>query len=245
MAMNRVGRAIRSHGVAALLVGAILLGTGSVAVAQTTPTDPSKAWIYCWGYHVSDGRRYHCVSSTERQPIMESFLPAEGTQCDGSIRGYSRGRTGIQMDCTDDPAWTRSGTGDAFFTKPAAPVRVRITSSYSGESASFKVRCYNADGVWSRLVNELVGSLWDNTGSTGLYRMQVVDDPCVEVEVYVDPEDVSWTFRQLDTALAYSPPRYWSHVTGVGLDLDAEALQHLAIAVEEERAGAAVPPPVR
>ena len=91
----------------------------------------------------------------------------------------------------------------------------------------------------------MIGSSWDNTGSTGLYRMVAHGGPCAQVEVYVDPENVSWTFRQLDTALAYSPPRYWSHVTGVGLDLDAEALQHLAIAVEEERAGAAVPPPVR
>ena len=247
--MNRLRKSITPHGVTVLLAGgALWLGMGSVVGAQRTPTDPSRTWIYCWGYHESAGRQYHCVSSEARQPIMASFLPAEGTRCDGRIRGYSRGRTGIQLDC-DDGAWTKSGTGDDFFTKPGSAVRVRITTSYSGESANFQVYCETHDDRRRIVVNELLGTRWENAGTEGVYRMVGIFSPCIEVDVMVNPvEDnsrVSWTFRQLDALVAYSPPRHWSHVTGVGLDLDAEALQHLAIAVENERAGAAEQPRVR
>lgn len=245
--MNRVGRALKGRGAAVLLAGALWLVLGSVVGAQRTPTDPSRTWIYCWGYHVGAGRQYSCVSSVARQPIMESFLPAEGTQCAGRIRGYSGGRTGIQLDCGDvgSPAgWTRSGTGPDYFTKPASAVRVRITSSYSGSSENFVVWCEGPGGSRALIVNEIVGTLFDNNGTDGVYRMRTRSEPCTKVEVQ-HSVGVRWSFRQLDAATAYSPPRYWSHVTGAGSGWDAEALQHLAIAVEEERAAVAVQPPVR
>ena len=81
-----------------LLAAGILLGMGSASTAQT-PTNPSKTWFYCWGYHVDDGRQYNCVSSVARQSITERFLPAQGTACTARVRGYSLGRTGLQVDC--------------------------------------------------------------------------------------------------------------------------------------------------
>ena len=220
-----------------LAVLLVVLGRPDIAAAQTTPTDPSKAWIYCWGYHVSEGQRYNCVSSVERQPIMESFLPAEGTSCSARIRGFSLERTGLQLDCgvedLNPSAWFKAGEGSDYFTKPASAVRVRITSSFSGRSENFIVRCEGPSGSQKGIVNELVGSAWDNSGTAGVYRMLTYDESCTKVEVTAN--GVEWTFRHLDAATAYSPPRYWSHVTGVGMELSPEALQHLAIAAETER----------
>ncbi|MCY3842717.1 MAG: hypothetical protein OXH69_04165 [Acidobacteria bacterium] len=220
------------------MIGAALVVLLSIPAATEaqTPLDPASMWISCWGYNVTDGRQYNCVGSVARTAEADRFFPTAGQSCTGSVKQFSLDRKGVQINCADTTEvpgrlWTIGGVGPDYFAKPADAVRVRIKSGFHGSSDSFIVYCGE-----NLIVNELVGTDWGNTGTDGYYRMlERSGDPCTEVRVGAG-QDVTWVFEKQPSLTAYTPPRSWSDVSGAGLDLDAEALQDLANAVELERA---------
>ena len=213
-----------------------LLVALSPASAQP-PTVPATIDVTCHGYDEGATRAYNCIPVASQQHLLATFVPAVGSACNGGqVAEFPPGRIVFQIRCDDagggnptTPAgWSASGRGPYVFTKPINVVRVRIESQFSGFSANFIVWC--AAPERDLIVNELIGSGWDNNGTVGVYRMA----QCSEVEVDTD-QNASWTFTQ-DGGTALTPERSWTAVTGAGGGLPVAALANLATASETERA---------
>ena len=203
------------------------------SVTAQQPTVPATLDVTCHGYDEGVTRAYNCIPAAGQESSMPTFVPPVGSTCNGGrIDEFPAGRIVFQIRCqetaTSTTAWGRSGTGPDYFTKPLGVTRVRIESTFSGSSANFIVWCYNPRT--SLVVNELIGSLWGNSGTVGIYRMA----DCGEVEVDTD-QDVSWSFSQNLSLKAFTPPRSWTNVTGAGGELSADALAALARATDAER----------
>lgn len=166
-----------------------------------------------------------CAGVPQRSPLRFRIRHEDNIDGDDA--------TAVQFDVkvrrAKGGAWAHSGQGAAVFDKPLSITRVRIRSSFSGTSENFIVWCRSPSE--DLIVNELVGSTWDNDGTEGVYRMA----DCQEVEVNTGP-GVSWQFSQDGGATAFTPARSWAHTTGAGDELSTEALTDLATASDLERA---------
>lgn len=87
-------------------------------------------------------------------------------------------------DSPTAPSFTRSGTGNTVFDKPASVTRVRITGQFAGATTNFIVWCGQ-----SLLVNELLGTSWGRTTYDGTHSAP----HCAEVRIEMST-GVVWTF---------------------------------------------------
>ena len=232
------GCSMRTRIAAIGVVGVLLTTLSSVAAAQPRTT-PATIDVTCHGYDEGATLAYNCIPVASQQHLLATFVPAVGSACNGGqVAEFPPGRIVFQIRCDDTgtgappttpmPAgWTASGRGPNFFTKPINAVRVRIRSSFSGSSANFIVWCRTPSN--SLVVNELIGSRWDNNGTEGVYRMA----NCTEVEVSTD-QNAQWWLSQ-ESGTAFTPPRSWTSVTGTEGDLSVDALAALAKAIDIER----------
>ena len=199
-------------------------------------TSPRTLDLTCHGYDEGATRAYNCIPEPSQQRYMRTFVPAVGSACDqGSIAEFPTGRIVFQIRCRDNSsgqsgAWSYSGQGPAFFEKPVDTPRVWLRTSFSGSSVHLSVWCRAPQE--NLVVNELLGRLWGNDGTNGVYGMV----GCREVEVDTGGgEDLQWWFTQDLAATALTPPRSWEEVSGGDSSLPAEARQDLATATELER----------
>ena len=88
---------------------------------------------------------------------------------------FPPGRIVFQVRCRDYVAGqsaSRSNAGresDAF-EAPAAPPRSWIRAAFAGASAHFAVWCDTPEGE-RLVVNELLGTAWENDGASGLHDL--------------------------------------------------------------------------
>lgn len=190
-------------------------------------TNPPSWWTMLRGYGVNGELRSTFGAPAYRSDRRWRFRIRHEDNIDGDDA------TAVQFDVkvrrAKGGAWAHSGQGATVFDKPLSITRVRIRSSFSGTSENFIVWCRSPSE--DLIVNELVGSTWDNDGTEGVYRMA----DCREVEVNTG-SGVSWQFSQEGGATAFAPARSWAHTTGAGDELSTEALTDLATASDLERA---------
>ena len=218
------------------LTVAVIVAVASLSSATAQqPTVPATLDFTCHGYDEGATRAYNCIPAAGQESSMPTFVPPVGSTCNGGrIDEFPAGRLVFQIRCQETlaapspSAWSRSGTGPNFFTKPIEAVRVRIESSFTGRAGNFIVWCRSPST--SLIVNELIGSAFGNSGTVGIYRMA----NCQEVEVDTE-QSANWTFSQEQSLKAFTPPRSWANVTGAGGGLSADALAALAKATDAER----------
>ena len=211
-------------------------GTGGPATrTPETPTTPPTLDVTCHGYDEGATRAYNCIPEASQQHHMRTFVPPVGSACDqGGVAEFPPGRIVFQIRCRDaspgqSAAWSYSGQGSALFVKPVETPRVWVRTSFSGSSVHLSVWCRAPQE--HLVVNELLGTSWENDGTSGIYGMA----GCREVEVDTEGQDLQWWFTWELAATALTPLRSWEHVTGADSALPAEALQDLATAAEAER----------
>lgn len=227
-----------------------VLVVASPADAQT-PTVPATIDVTCHGYDEGATRAYNCIPVASQQSLLATFVPPVGSRCDGGrVAEFPPGRIVFQIRCNDGQSpeptgpWSASGLGpESGIRMPDGIRRLRIVSRYTGGWARFVVRCQVEDSPSYHIsvVNELIGSAWDNQGSDGIYGVancgtgRSVPAGVRQLLVEATDSQVEWTLTEDRAQTAISPPRTWEGVTGAGGNLSVEALADLATAVETER----------
>jgi hypothetical protein len=127
------------------------------------------------------------------QTITIRFTPTEAQTYTGVIRvnaDETSGNDGINfigVGIRTGPLWTVSGTGDNVFDIPPGFSRVQIEGRYTRNSQNFIVR------IGGRLlVNELMGTFWDQTYFVGTY--QITSGRTVEI---TGSSGVAWTLPEV------------------------------------------------
>ena len=111
-----------------------------------------------------------------------------------------------ESDPESDPEsgdWSASGTGPRLLDLPTEIESIRITGAYDGFSENFVVWCGSEGDRGALLVNELMGSFWEQTRFTGTFSAtrsyNRAGDPCRQLEVR-HSEDVRWTITEVSGA---------------------------------------------
>lgn len=113
-----------------------------------------------------------------------------------SAPGYTEARSGISLFASSTlnfsiitaQPFTRSGSGNDVFDVPSYVTRIRITGAYSGYSSNFIVRIGG-----SLVVNDLIGTGWSSTTSTGTYLLS----PGGGTAQITNSQGVAWSFTEV------------------------------------------------
>jgi len=129
--------------------------------------------------------------------FYSNVLTVNGDQTNGN-NAINVSGTGVN----NNPIFSRSGTGgNIVFTLPVYVTKLHITGTYTGGSSNFvvwvgppNVAC--GTGVvagCSRIVNDLLGWVWDRTDSDGI---DLVPTGSTQVTI-LDSTGVDWTFTEV------------------------------------------------
>ena len=221
-----------------IIVVLLALFAVSTAAAQP-PTDPPTIDVTCHGYDEGATRAYNCIPVASQQSLLGTFVPPVGSECNGGrIAEFPPGRIVFQIRCNDGPGgttptgpWSRSGLGsETGIQKPDGIRRIRVVSRFTGSYSTFQVSCQasaSSSYYGVTIVNELVGSYYDNQGTDGIYGVANCLGP--HFRVWTGDSQVEWTLTEDRAQTAISPPRTWEGVTGAGGNLSVEALARLRL----------------
>ena len=135
--------------------------------------------------------------------------------------------------------WRISGTGDGVFEVPEQVRQARIEGEYTGHTSNFIIWCGTYVDAGGLLVNELMGTAWEQTAYSGVHSMRRSynnrGDPCGTVEVR-HSEGVDWSITDVTDA-AGSAARSASNGTAL---LDLVAVRHAVETRTGPTAGAAL-----
>lgn len=146
---------------------------------------------------IADGPRAgtSTVTTASGNYSFVSRLPQSSFTLNASLNGYTPQNKAVTMNSDQvvsfalakiNPLFVAGGIGDTVFDMPTYVSRVRITGTYTSFSSNFIVR------IGGRLiVNELVGTAWNQTNFSGTY---VTTGGVVEI---VSSSGVSWSFTEV------------------------------------------------